>query len=336
MREQALKNRKWKEAAQMPAIVLLLILVMSIWKPDIFFTLSNARSILLAVCIYGIMMCGTIFPLLNGGIDLSIGSVAALSGCVTVLVTIEGGYTVGATLLGILLGVLIGAVCGAFNGVISSVFGIPAFIVTLAAKNIVLGIAQRITGQKTITCLNSDLMNWLGTGKILGIPFPIIFFLLLLLLIWWVLKYTAFGRYAYAVGGNAKASRYSGINTRKMEICTYLLSGLTAALAGILLSCFNRQAVYTQASGYDGDVLVALVVGGVSMAGGEGRIGGAVCGLLIIGILNNAMVLIGVDSIYQDMVKGILVIIAVAFDYYARTKNDGMKKKTLHSIFAKG
>ena len=336
MSAEKMNGKKWKQSLQMPAIVLLLVVIMSIWKPGIFFTFSNARSILLSICIYGVMMCGTIFPLLNGGIDLSIGSIAALSGCTMVLVTMAGGYTTGATLLGILLGVLLGAVCGAFNGAISSFFGIPAFIVTLALKNVVLGVAQHITGQKTITCLDSGLMNWLGIGKVLGVPFPIVFFVLLLLFTWWALKYTTFGKYAYAVGGNAKAARYSGINTRAMEIGTYVISGLTAAFAGILLSCFNRQAVYSQASGYDGDVLVALVVGGVSMAGGEGKLSGAVYGLLIIGILNNAMVLVGVDSIYQGLVKGLLVIFAVAFDYYARNRNNGLKKKTLRSIFVNG
>ena len=327
-----LKDGNWKQTIQLPAIIAVLVLVMGIWKPGMFLTASNLNSILLSVCIYGVMMCGTIFPLLNGGIDLSIGSIAALSGCTMVLVTMSGGYTPGATLCGILAGAVIGAVCGTANGLISSLFGIPAFIVTLAMKNVVLGIAQHITGQKTITCLDSKLMNWLGTGRILGIQFPVFFFLVLLVFIWWVLKYTSFGKYAYAAGGNAKAARFSGVNTRAMEILTYTISGLTAGLAGILLSCFNRQAVYTQAGGYDGDVLVALVVGGVSMAGGEGKISGAVFGLIIIGILNNAMILVGIDSIYQDLVKGLLVILAVAIDYYSRTKDSGLKKKTLRSI----
>lgn len=326
---------KWKQSLQLPMIIVVLVIVMAVWKPGMFLTASNINSILLSVCIYGIMMCGTIFPLLNGGIDLSIGSIAALSGCTMVMITMAGNYTVGATLLGILAGLAIGALCGAFNGAVFSFFGIPAFIVTLATKNIMLGIAQHITGQKTITCLNSKLMNWLGTGRILGIQFPIFLFIVLLIFTWWVLRYTSFGHYAYATGGNRKTAKYSGVNTRFMEIMTYTISGLTAGLAGIMLSCFNRQAVYTQGSGYDGDVLVALVVGGVSMAGGEGKISGALFGLIIIGILNNAMILVGIDSIYQDTVKGILVIIAVAVDYYTRTKGNGLKRKTLRSIFAR-
>lgn len=321
---------------QLPLIVVALIVIMTIWKPGIFLTPSNFLSILLSICIYGVMMCGTIFPLLNGGIDLSIGSTAALAGCVTILITMAGNYTPTASLLGILAGIGVGALCGAINGLVSSLFGIPAFIVTLATSNIVLGIAQSISRQRTITCLNSEVINWIGTGKILGVPFPVVFFVALLILTWWILKYTRFGRYAYAAGGNPKATRFSGISTKKIQIATYIISGTTAALAGIVLSCFNRQAVYSQASGYDGDVLVALVVGGVSMAGGEGKITGAVFGLMILGILNNAMVLIGIDAIYQDLVKGLLVIVAVALDVYARNKNSGLKRKTLRSIFSKG
>lgn len=322
-----------RQSLQLPLIVLVLAAVMTIWKPGIFLTGSNLQSILLSVCIYGIMMCGTIFPLLNGGIDLSIGSTAALAGCVAILLTVRGGETSSAAVLGILAGMAVGALCGTVNGVVSSLFGIPAFVVTLASSNIVLGLAQTVSRQRTITCLHSDLIRWIGTGKLLGIPFPIIFFALLLVLTWWMLKYTRFGRYAYAAGGNPTATHYSGVNTRMIQTVTYLISGTTAAMAGIVLSCFNRQAVYTQASGYDGDVLVALVVGGVSMAGGEGKITGAIFGLLILGILNNAMILIGIDAIYQRLVKGLLVIVAVAIDVYTRNKDSGMKRKTLASIF---
>lgn len=330
------KDNGKKSSFLLPLIVIALIIIMTIWKPRIFLTPSNFLSILLSICIYGIMMCGTIFPLLNGGIDLSIGSTAALSGCVTILITMGGNYTPAASALGIMAGIGVGALCGAINGFVSSLFGIPAFIVTLASSNIVLGIAQSVSNQRTITCLNSDVINWIGTGKILGIPFPVVFFVLLLVFTWWVLKYTRFGRYAYAAGGNPKATQFSGINTKRIQIATYLISGTTAALAGIVLSCFNRQAVYTQAGGYDGDVLVALVVGGVSMAGGEGKITGAVFGLIILGILNNAMVLIGIDAIYQDLVKGLLVIVAVSLDVYARNKNSGLKRKSLRSIFSRG
>lgn len=315
-----------KIAIQKPLMLLVLIVVASVATPS-FLTRDNIVSILLAVCIYGVMACGMTFALLNGGIDLSVGSVAALSGSVMIMTTIATGYTVGGTLLGILLGILVGMACGLVNGVVTYYFAIPSFIVTLAMKNIVLGIAQYVTGHNTIICLYSDLANWIGTGKLLGIPFLIWFFLIVLAITWFVLNRTKFGKYTYATGGNDVATRYSGINSRRIGISAFVISGLTSALSGILLSCFNRQAVASQASGYDGNVLVILVVGGISMAGGEGNIIGALFGMLLIGIINNAMLLIGIDSMYQDMVQGLLIVVAIAIDTYTKKKRQQVKAK---------
>ena len=219
-----MRSRK-KTAVQKPLMLLVLIVVTAVLCPT-FLTRNNILSILLAVCIYGVMACGTIFPLLNGGIDLSIGSVAALAGSVTVLVTLACGSTVGGTILGIVLGMAAGTACGIINGVVSYYFAIPAFVVTLAMKNIVLGITQHITRQNTIICLYSDLMNWIGTGKILGIPFLIIFFVILFAIAWFVLNRSKFGRYTYAAGGNEIATRYSGINSRLTGISVTTKAGM--------------------------------------------------------------------------------------------------------------
>lgn len=317
-------NLTKKLSLQKPLMLLALIIIAAVSCPT-FLTPSNILSILLAVCIYGVMACGTIFPLLNGGIDLSIGSVAALSGSVMVLVTIASGYSTGGTILGIVLGLLAGTACGALNGLISYYFALPAFVVTLAMKNIILGVTQHITNRNTVICLYSNLMNWIGTGKILGVQFLIILFVIVFLIAWFALNRSKFGRYTYAVGGNEVASRYSGVNSRLVGISAYAISGFTAALSGVMLSCFNRQAVATQASGYDGNVLVMLVVGGVSMAGGEGSITGVLFGMLLIGIINNAMLLIGIGSMYQDMVQGILIVLAVALDVYSKKKKQMVK-----------
>lgn len=282
-----------KTAVQKPLMLLILIVVTAVLCPT-FLTRNNILSILLAVCIYGVMACGS---------------------------------TMGGTILGIVLGMAAGTACGIINGVVSYYFAIPAFVVTLAMKNIVLGITQHITRQNTIICLYSDLMNWIGTGKILGIPFLIIFFVILFAIAWFVLNRSKFGRYTYAAGGNEIATRYSGINSRLTGISAYALSGFTAALSGIMLSCFNRQAVATQASGYDGNVLVMLVAGGVSMAGGEGSITGVLFGMLLVGIINNAMILLGINPIYQDMVQGILIVAAVALDVYSKRKQLRIKHK---------
>lgn len=317
IRNMTVKGKKI--ALQKPLMLLVLIVAAGLTCPS-FLSRDNLISILLAVCIYGVMACGMIFALLNGGIDLSVGSVAALSGSVMIMTTVACGYTVSGTLLGILLGLLVGIGCGLINGLVSYYFAIPSFIVTLAMKNVILGIAQYVTGHNTIICLDSALANWIGTGKILGIPFLIWFFVIILAITWFVLNHTKFGKYTYATGGGEVAVRYSGINSRWVGISAFILSGLAAAMSGILLSCFNRQAVASQASGYDGNVLVILVVGGVSMAGGEGSIIGAVFGMLLIGIINNAMLLIGIDSMYQDMVQGLLIVVALALDTYSRRR----------------
>ena len=320
--------------AQKPLMLAALIVLMAFLSPGVFLSRNNISSILLAVCIYGLMVCGTIFPLLNGGIDLSIGSVGALAGSICVLVTLHYKSSVGGTVLGIACGLAAGILCGIFNGFISYQFTVPAFVVTLASKNIIYGIAQNLTGMNTILSLDSKVMNWIGTGKIAGVNFTILFFLLVMVSTYFLLNHTKFGRYTYAVGGNAKSARFSGVRVNLIGISAYAISGFTAALTGIVLSCFNRQAVATQCSGYDGDVLVALVVGGVSLAGGEGTIQGAAFGILLMGILNNAMILLGVNSIYQDLLKGIIVIIAVALDMYAKNQGNGlghnMWRRVLH------
>ena len=319
-----------KISYQKPLMLLALIVIATLLNRS-FLSVNNIISILLAVCIYGVMACGTIFPLLNGGIDLSIGSIAALSGSVMVLVTIRFGYTPAGTLLGILAGILVGAVCGLINGLVSYYFLVPSFVVTLAMKNIILGVAQHVTHQNTIICLESKVMNWIGTGKIAGVPFLIWSFVLMFLIVWFVLNRTKYGKYTYATGGNEMATRYSGINSRLIGISAFVISGCTAAVSGILLSCFNRQAVATQASGYDGNVLVMLVVGGVSMAGGEGNITGVLFGMSLVGIINNAMLLMGVDSIYQDMIQGVLIVIAVALDYFSRKRTIKVQTKKMET-----
>ena len=170
------KLQQLRDVSQKPMILLAVIIIMTVLRPGMFLTGSNILSILLAVCIYGLMVCGSIFPILNGGIDLSIGSVAALSGSIAVLITIHYNYSVSGTILGIMCGLVAGIFCGLFNGVVSYMFGIPSFVVTLASQNIILGLTQNITNNNTISCLNSKLLNWIGTGKIFFIPFPIIMF----------------------------------------------------------------------------------------------------------------------------------------------------------------
>ena len=317
---------------QRPILLVTVIVIMTVLRPTMFLKSTNIQSILLSISIYGIIACGTMFPLLIGGIDLSIGSICALSGCTTLILVMKFNYTVGGTIAAFVIGILVGVLCGVINGVITVKFAIPAFVVTLATKNIVYGLAQMVTNKNTITCLNSSFVTWLGTGHILGIPMPIVVFLICVIITAVVLEKTVFGRRIYAVGGNPKASTFTGIKSSRIQILAYIISGFMAGLGGIMLSCFNSQGIASQGSSYDGDVLVALVVGGVSMSGGEGSIVGGVFGLVLMGIVKNALTLLSVDSCYQDIVTGVVVVLAVAIDMYGRTKDDGLQRKRRFSF----
>lgn len=328
MNLQSLK--KQLKRFQKPLILLVVIAVMTILQPKVFLTWNNILSILYAISIYGVMICGMIFTILLGGIDLSVGPVAALSGAITVISMSAMGKTDGAVLAGVLLGLAAGALVGLLNGTIVSYFKVPAFLITLATQSIVNGLAQLTTGNKTIAAMDPPSFTFIGGAKLLGIPVPIFILALMMLLGYIVLNKTVFGQHVYAVGGNPQASSLSGVSVRKVSLLCYVISGLMAALAGIVLASMNQQAIAKAATGYENDVLTAIVVGGTSLMGGEGSIQGALFGAMLVGILNNGMRLMGVPSTYHTLVKGVIIIVAVAFDIYAINKNSGLARTHGH------
>ena len=328
MNMQSLK--KQLKRFQKPLILLIVIAVMTILQPKVFLTWNNILSILYAISIYGVMICGMIFTILLGGIDLSVGPVAALSGAITVISMSAMGKTDGAVLAGVLLGLAAGALVGLLNGTIVSYFKVPAFLITLATQSIVNGLAQLTTGNKTIAAMDPPSFTFIGGAKLLGIPVPIFILALMMLLGYIVLNKTVFGQHVYAVGGNPQASSLSGVSVRKVSLLCYVISGLMAALAGIVLASMNQQAIAKAATGYENDVLTAIVVGGTSLMGGEGSIQGALFGAMLVGILNNGMRLMGVPSTYHTLVKGVIIIVAVAFDIYAINKNSGLARTHGH------
>lgn len=322
--------KKQLKRFQKPLILLVVIAVMTILQPKVFLTWNNILSILYAISIYGVMICGMIFTILLGGIDLSVGPVAALSGAITVISMSAMGKTDGAVLAGVLLGLAAGALVGLLNGTIVSYFKVPAFLITLATQSIVNGLAQLTTGNKTIAAMDPPSFTFIGGAKLLGIPVPIFILALMMLLGYIVLNKTVFGQHVYAVGGNPQASSLSGVSVRKVSLLCYVISGLMAALAGIVLASMNQQAIAKAATGYENDVLTAIVVGGTSLMGGEGSIQGALFGAMLVGILNNGMRLMGVPSTYHTLVKGVIIIVAVAFDIYAINKNSGLARTHGH------
>jgi ribose transport system permease protein len=315
-------------------IIVTVMLILTILQPHAFPTANNFKSILLAISIYGIMVCGAIYPILLGGIDLSVGAVAALSGACTVLTIVHYGYTIPGVLLGIVIGLASGIIVGLLHGLIVTNFNVPPFLITLASMNIVYGVAQLLTKNLVISCLKPPFFTFIGGGRLFEIPFPIYILILMGLISYFILDKTVLGRRIYAVGGNPVAATLSGISAFKISVTSYIFSGFTAALAGIVLASMNQQAIAKAAQGYENDVLTAIVVGGASLMGGEGSIQGALFGALLVGLLNNGLRLMGVPSIYHTVVKGVVIIGAVAFDIYSKNRNNGLgrNKKSMFKI----
>ena len=311
--------KKQLKRFQKPLILLVVIAVMTVLQPKVFLTWNNILSILYAISIYGVMICGMIFTILLGGIDLSVGPVAALSGAITVISMSAMGKTDGAVLAGVLLGLAAGALVGLLNGTIVSYFKVPAFLITLATQSIVNGLAQLTTGNKTIAAMDPPSFTFIGGAKLLGIPVPIFILALMMLLGYIVLNKTVFGQHVYAVGGNPQASSLSGVSVRKVSLLCYVISGLMAALAGIVLASMNQQAIAKAATGYENDVLTAIVVGGTSLMGGTGTITGTIVGALIIGVINNILNLLNVSSYWQQIIKGLIIAVAVILDVKTKT-----------------
>ena len=203
-------------------ILVVIMLVLTILQPGVFLTAANMKSILLSISIYGIMVCGTIFPILLGGIDLSVGAVAAAAGALAVTQIVAHDYSMTGVLIGIVGGLLLGCVVGLIHGLIVTQFGVPAFLITLATQNIVYGIAQLLTGNNVIACMKPDFFAFLGGGRLFGIPFSIFIMAFMAILSYIVLNKTVLGRNIYAVGGNSEAGRLSGVKSRLVTIIAYV------------------------------------------------------------------------------------------------------------------
>ena len=303
-----------------PIILLCFILVLSVLRPKAFLSVNNFSNVLWSVSVIGIMVSGTIFVFLMGGIDLSISTLCAFTAVVVVEVIHLMGDTQTAVFVGVIAALCTGAIAGLLHGIIITTFHIPAFLVTFASQSIFLGLAMVFTNNKIISC-TVPAFTAIGSMKILGFPMPVYF----TVISWFLLRKTVFGRYVYAVGGNPVASEISGINVKKMTITCYVMSGLTTALGGIVLASMTQQASSSLGAGYTNDVITAGVIGGVSLLGGEGTVPGAIFGAVLMGLLNNGLNLMSVPSTHAGLVKGLVIIIAVAFD--AMQHADQSRKK---------
>ena len=278
---------------------------------DKFATVTNFFNVVRQITINLYLACGMTFVILLGGIDLSVGSVIAVTGCVSAGMITWVGLPVP---VGILIGILCGTLVGALNGIIVSRTTIPAFIVTLATMNIGRGIARIYTHAQTIAVLDDPYTFW-GMGSILGLPIQLYLIIAVVVLTSFILNRTGLGRHIYATGGNKIASEYSGINVKRVTFFVFVLSGFLASLAGVLTVGRTFTATMIMGDGAEMDAIAAVVLGGTSMSGGKGSISGTVIGVIVIGILKNGMNLLGIDSSWQYVVQGIVILIAVYIDY---------------------
>ncbi len=280
---------------------------------DRFMTGSNIFNILRQTSINAIIAVGMTFVILTGGIDLSVGTTFAFSGAISAYL-IGSGYN---PVVGLLAGLLVGCLIGVTNGLIITKGRLQPFIVTLATMTIFRGATLVFTDGKPISTgyeANAEWFAAIGNGYTFGVPNPILSMIFVVGLGYYILKHTTIGRYVYAIGGNEEATKLSGVNVHRVKLFVYGISGLLAALAGIIITARLSSAQPTAGSGYELDAIAAVVLGGTSLAGGIGSVLGTIVGALIIGILNNALNLLNVSSYYQLLAKGLVILIAVLLD----------------------
>lgn len=304
-------------------LLLVIVIVMLIFQQR-FFRISNIYSILLSIAIYGTMACGMLFVILVGGIDLCQGSTAAMAAVILIKSANVFGQTTTTFIIGAIVAIAAGALLGLFHGIECAYFKVPAFVLTLATQYTIYGLLNVLTEGVYIQALPRGVIYYVGSGRPLGIPMPIIIFILCSVILAFVLSRTKFGRRIYAVGGNPEAASLVGIKSKMHIVIAYIMSGIFASLGGIMLCCMNLQASYVTASGYHGNVLTAMVVGGVNLAGGEGSIAGAIFGALLVGIINNIMILLDIPADYQLFVQGVIIVCAVALNMYTYRRSLGL------------
>jgi len=294
-----------------PLIALVIMSVVLATLSADFLTVGNLLNVLRQVSINALIAFGMTFVILLGGIDLSVGSVLALSAALMAGLMGGGMNPVAATIVALATGAAMGLV----NGLIVTKGKVAPFIGTLGTMTLYRGCTMVYTNGSPMTGFKSDFISMLGSGYVFGIvPIPVVITLILFGALWFVLKKTVFGRHVYAVGGNPEASKLSGVKVDRVQLWVYSLSGLMAALAGAILTSRLNSAQPTAGAGYELDAIAAVVIGGTSLAGGRGWLIGTIIGAVLLGVLNNGLNLLGVSSFYQQVIKGVIILLAVLID----------------------
>ncbi len=307
--------------------LLLLMLVFAIMEPR-FLSSINLFNVMRQVSITGLLAIGMTFVILTAGIDLSIGSLLAFAGLVAAAVA-KGGmqdrFTVGDETIGYgwqlaaLAAIAVGLLGGLLQGVAITRLKVPAFVVTLGGMSVFRGAALLFAAGGPISGFQPDY-TWWGQGRIFSVPVPVIIFLVLAVIAHVVLRYTRYGRQVYAVGGNPEAARLAGVNVNSVIASVYIIMGFFAGLGAFVLSARLNSAEAVAGTGYELTVIASVVIGGTSLFGGSGSIFGTVIGTLLIGVLLNGLVLMNVNSYVQQIIIGVIIVLAVAFDTFAKSR----------------
>ncbi len=294
-----------------------ILIILMILSPNAFAKPANLVNILKQASINGILAMGMMFVIVSGGIDLSVGSIVALTGVIAATFAHPGEYPL---IVPIILSAVIGALVGCFNGASVAYGNIPPFIVTLGTMTIIRGVALIAANGQPVFNVTKSFESIAGGFVWNAIPHLVVYFLVVAAICAFVLTRTVFGRRVYAIGGNETAARVSGINTNQIKVAVYTISGFLAGLAGLLLASRLVSGNPTSGQAYELDAIAAVIIGGVSMSGGAGKWYGTVIGALLIAVIGNGLDILNVSSHFQLIIKGSIIIVAVLLDMKSKAK----------------
>jgi len=302
-----MKTKNLPPELKLGAVIVLLMVVLTLVSPR-FLSVSNLTNVIWSVCLIGILGAGSIYARITGGIDLSLGSMAALTGIIADLFMNKYGMN---WLVAIGLTVIIGGLIGLFNGFVVAKIKVPAFVVTMAAKTYLYGVALVVSSGAMLAILKPKPFIAIGTGRLLGLPNPIYIMVVLVLTSQFLLKRTSFGRRVMAVGANETAAKLSGVNPDNIRMAAYTISGMTSAVGGVVLASLTQQVFAAAASGIELEVMTALVIGGTSPVGGKGSVIGGLLGAIMVAFIINGLNLLNVPAQFHPIVTGVVIILAL-------------------------
>ncbi|MDL2237104.1 ABC transporter permease [Christensenellaceae bacterium OttesenSCG-928-K19] len=320
--EKALKGRPSVHKKKFDELGILIVAIalfifLSIASPH-FLKFTNIQNLLLQSVFVMLVGFGMTFVLTIGGIDLSVGSILGFSGATCGLMIIATGSAAA----GVLTGLVTGVGFGFLNGILITKLKIAPFLVTFAMNSVIRGILLLTSSNGSVSGFGIDDFTWLSQGYAIGLPVPVIITIIVFVILLFLFKFTSFGRYITAIGSNKQAAFLSGVSTNRITVIVYMLSGLMAALSGVLLAARMSSVPSELGAGYEMDAIAAAVIGGTSMAGGKGSIIGAIIGAMILGMISNGLDLLSVNQFYRQIIVGIIIVVAVALERLTSLKSE--------------